>query len=180
MSVEQDRAEIVRLHEEWWASDHSIPRMRPCFPEGDAYLMYNVSGHPYYGIDEKVVLWKHYQGRIECPEPPKFSIERLEIRGDMAWLAAVGTVKLQVVGPAGTGSGSFQPPRGALPIATAEPSTEAYQLTVHSTEVYQRDDGAGKAVWKMWHFHGSSTAPVEEPRPAFGDTFVSRGTLPKV
>ena len=45
---------------------------------------------------------------------------------------------------------------------------------IRSTEVYQRDDGAGNRVWKMWHFHCSPTASENESRMPFGDTFASR------
>ena len=60
--VEADRAEILRLHHEWWEANRDMDheRMRVCFAEGAAYYQFNLNGHPYYGIDEKVELWKAY------------------------------------------------------------------------------------------------------------------------
>ena len=165
MTLDDDRAEILRLHREWWASNEhgDIPRMRPCFPDGDAYLMYNLSGHPYFGITEKVALWEHYVQHIDIPEPPQMEVVRLEIRGDMAWLAARGSVKLRTTGPQGTGAATIE-----------VPDDEPLTMYVRSTEVFQRDDGNGNPVWRMWHFHASPEAPQDEPRPALGDTFENR------
>jgi hypothetical protein len=172
VTAEDDRREILRLHREWWASNQhgvgavgaDIARMRPCFPDGDAYLMYNLSGHPYFGIDEQVELWEHYGDQIDIPEPPQVEVVRLELRGDMAWLAARGSVELRRAGREGTGTASLELGEDAASVT----------LHVRSTEVFQRDDGNGNPLWRMWHFHGSLEAAQDEPRPGFGDTYESR------
>ena len=34
------------------------------FPKGKAYLMFNLNGHPYFGIDEKIRLWDEIDKQI--------------------------------------------------------------------------------------------------------------------
>jgi hypothetical protein len=46
-----------------------------------------------------------------------------------------------------------------------------------STEIYKRDDGEGRPIWKMWHFHCSPLPPADALRPGFKDTAQSRGGL---
>ena len=56
--MEQDIAEVKRVHDEWWASnaDFDIPRMRACFASGDKFLQYNLNGHTYRSVDELTQL----------------------------------------------------------------------------------------------------------------------------
>ena len=53
--------------------------------------MFNLNGHPYFGIDEKIELWKWYQGQIEIPEIGDIRIMRTTISGDMGWIASRGS-----------------------------------------------------------------------------------------
>lgn len=166
-TVEADAAAILNAHAEWWAANHGldIDRMRSSFPAGDRYLMFNLQGHPYYGIEEKTKLWAHYADQIEVPEEPVTRVVRLELRGDMAWLAAevLFTLGEKVEGGIGATSAGY------------EPQTSKHRI--RSTEVYHRDDGDGNPRWTMWHFHCSPLPSADEPRPPFGDTARDRGEL---
>jgi hypothetical protein len=165
MSVEQDREAILAVHRAWWKSNHGndIELMRTAFPAGDAFLQYNLSGHPYYSRDELTRLWEHYKDQILVENPVLFN-GRLELDGNMAWIACEGRVDLHATGAEGTAAVQLEAP--------PEPVTYRFR----STEIYHRDDGEGNAEWRMWHFHCSLLAPEDEPRPAFGDTVRSRGT----
>lgn len=165
-STDQDRQEILRLHRQWYDANHGldIPKMRECFVDGGAnYLMYNLNAHPYYGLDEKTKLWEHYKTEIEVVEPVEIKLERVDVSGDMGYVACEGVLPVRAVGAAGTGASNL--PAGS----------DVIRFRFHSTEVYKRDDGEGNPVWKMWHFHCSPLAPEDESRPAFGDTYASRG-----
>ena len=154
MSYESDREEILRLHTVWWTANMGldIPAMRTVFPPGDdQYLMYNLNTHPYYNLTEKTALWEYYSDKITVL-PSDIWVQRLDIDGDMAYLACEGVWHAQ-----------------------REGDTEAKDYPVRATEVYRRNDGEGGTAWKMWHFHCSQAAKLDAPRPAFGDTFTSRG-----
>jgi len=157
MTTQADREEILRLHRAWWEAnrDWDIPKMRSVFA-GDRYLQYNLNGHPYYGLEEKTKLWEALAGKVTIPEISEPIRLRLEVDGDMAWLACENVVRVEV------------PPDLEIPGIPKTP------FRIRSTEVYQRDDGAGNPVWKMWHFHCSPTAAENEPRVPFGDTYASR------
>jgi hypothetical protein len=165
-TYESDEAAILKAHTDWWEANHGldIPLMQTAFPVGDeAYLMFNLSGHPYFGLDEKTTLWEYYN---KCLEVGRCDVRimRLDISGDMAYLACEayfpsyytqnptdGTIVPTYVGADGPGA------------------------PIRATEVYKRDDGAGAPQWTMWHFHCSPLPPADEPRPAFNDTYASRG-----
>jgi len=157
MSLEKDREEILRLHRLWWESNFNfdIPKMRSVFA-GERYLQYNLNGHPYYGLEQKTRLWEALKGNSSIPEISDPIRLRLEIGADIAWLACENIVRIEIA-PGLQVSGI--------------PTTP---FRIRSTEVYQRDDGAGNPVWKMWHFHCSPTAAEDAPRLPFGDTFSSR------
>jgi hypothetical protein len=158
MAPENDREEILGLHRAWWEAnrDWDIPKMRSVFA-GERYLQYNLNGHPYYGLGEKTKLWEALAGTVRVPDISEPIRLRLEISGDMAWLACENIVRIQ-----------FGPGISAVGI----PKTP---FRIRSTEIYQRDDGGGHPVWKMWHFHCSPTATEHEPRVPFGDSYASRG-----
>ncbi|MDO8431741.1 MAG: nuclear transport factor 2 family protein [Candidatus Binatus sp.] len=157
MATQADREEILRLHRAWWESnfDFDIPKMRSVFA-GERYLQYNLNGHPYYGLGEKTKLWEALKGNLSIPEISDPIDLRLEITDDMAWLACENVVRIQ------------------LAEGTEVPGVPLTPYRIRSTEVYQRDDGAGNRGWKMWHFHCSPTAAENEPRMPFGDSFASR------
>ena len=148
-----DRSEIMRLHREWIDSNTGldIERMRQVFPAGDAYLMYNCNGHPYYGIDEKVALWEHLAGDMDYRMLEDFN-HRLEIRGDMAWLACEGYSEFNRLSEDGR--------------------LDGYHW--RATEIYMRDDGNGNPLWRMWHFHCSHHAEDDATRIGFDDSVTTR------
>ena len=129
--------------------------MSACFPSGDNYLMFNLNGHPYFGIDEKVKLWEFYADQLEIPELPDIRIMKLEIHGDMAWLACEGLFPIREIGAEGTAA------------ELLEVGESVVHVPFRATEIYHRDDGAGNPVWTMWHFNSSPLPPEDEPRPAF-------------
>lgn len=154
---EQDRREILRVHDQWWESnrDFDIEKMRGAFAR-EQYLQYNLTGHPYYGLEEKTRLWEALQGAMTIPEISPPQNLRLEIVGDMAWLACENIIRVEV--PEGVELGAI-------------PSTP---FRVRSTEVYQRDDGQANPEWRIWHFHCSPAAAEDEPRVPMGDSYATR------
>jgi len=157
MAAQEDHEEILRLHRVWWESnfDFDIAKMRSVFA-GERYLQYNLNGHPYYGLSEKTKLWEALKGNLSIPEISEPINLRLELSGDMAWLACENIVRIQ------------------LAEGVQVPGVPLTPYRIRSTEVYQRDDGFGNHIWKMWHFHCSPTAAESEPRMPFGDTYESR------
>jgi hypothetical protein len=166
-TYESDRAEILKLHKDWRTANGglNIELMRTVFPAGDAYLMFNLNGHPYFGIEEKTTLWEYYQTRL-ATKMSRVRIMRLDISSDMAWIAAEGVFPSNILELGADGE----------PLDGAEHElTSANDVLIRTTEIYKRDDGNGNPVWKMWHYHCSPLPPPDEPRPAFGDTINSRG-----
>jgi hypothetical protein len=157
--------EILAVHRTWWECNHTgdIPRMRTCFPVGNSYLMFNMNGHPYYGIEEKAALWKWYSTRLAISDCD-IRIVQMHVDTDMAWIAAEGVFPVRATGEPGSGSATW-------PIT----SPRYVSSPVRTTEVYRRDDGSGRPIWKMWHFHGSQMASADETRPGFRDTGRQRG-----
>lgn len=156
----EDIEEILRLSREWWEANiaFDIPRMVKVFPSpGEEYLMFNFNGHPYYGMKEKVALWEWYSSRIDQHTGFEVRVMRLEVRGDTAWVACEGHMQLET------------PDDGEW---TADSVTTPY---FRATEIYHRDDGAGAPQWRMWHFHCSPTADLDEVRMGFEDTYRTRG-----
>lgn len=155
-----DVDEILRLNREWWESNvgWDIPRMAAVFPSpGEEYLMFNFNGHPYFNMREKVALWEWYRDLIAQPGGLQVKIMRLEVRGDTAWLACEGTIDAQQLDGDEWTVDSVDTPY------------------FRATEIYHRDDGAGRPEWRMWHTHISPLADPEEKRPGFDDTTNSRG-----
>lgn len=165
-TVEQDRRDILKIHKDWWEANCGldIPRMASCFPKGMNYLMFNANAHPYFGLDEKIRLWEWYRNELEIPEIADIRIMKLDIRGDMAWLGCEGIFPMRPIGASGTGSVTWK-----------VDETEVTRFLIRASEVYERDDGEGNPVWKMWHFHASPLPPADEPRPSIGDTVEQRG-----
>lgn len=165
MSEQQDREAILELHRTWWEANHRlvIPEMQSVFPSGDAYLMFNLNGHPYFGLEEKTKLWEHYQGQLDIVEYPEIQVMRLTVSGDMAWLACEGIFPLRATGADGLGS------------ETVKVGDGIDRMPLRATEIYQRDDGDGNPEWKMWHFHCSPMPSGDEPRPGLGGSQNERG-----
>ena len=169
-SIDEDREAILKVHRTWWLANMlwDIPSMRQCFPVGPNYLMFNYNWHPYFGIEEKVRLWQYYKASGMQLGPPDVRIMRFEIVGDLAYLA--NEFEITTVLPEG--------PTSLIEEVQALPAPgEIVTDRGRSTEVYKRDDGEGRPIWKMWHFHCSPLPPVAAVRPGFTDTAQSRGGL---
>jgi hypothetical protein len=158
-SVEEDIVEVRRVHDEWWDSnrDFDVPRMRACFASGDRFLQYNLNGHVYRSVDELTQLWQLIGRSYGIPVLEVIDM-RIEVRGDMAWVAHEAIIS-RVAKP------------GAQLPSSVLPSTS---FRVRETEVLLRDDGAGNPVWKIWHHHCSMHAPDDQVRTGFQDSVLTR------
>jgi hypothetical protein len=131
----QDIDEIVRLHNVWVTANRtgSIPMMREAFADGDKFFGWNLNGFSYDGIEEWATLWEFLatvKAKAALGEDEDL---RVRVRGNAGWLSCSAdfTITLADGNPL-PGSGKFR-----------------------STEVYLRENAAGKPVWKMWHCHFS-------------------------
>jgi len=165
-----DEEEIRRVHRQWWESNRGldVEKMRECF--APAYLMFNLNGHPYFSLDEKVDLFRYYQQHMVPEEPVELWDVRLELGGDMAYVTAEGILPVVMKSDEGSGSAVLD---GIAP--RYERRGEVIRVRFRETSVLRRDDGAGAPRWTIWHFHCSPLAPESEPRPGFGDTAAERG-----
>ena len=145
---EQDISEILKVHHAWLDSNNGLveSKMYPNFAN-PGYLQYNLNGHTYTSVDEKVKLWEglHQIGfdlqDVKVVEEPLVYVEQ-----NLAYLCTIWSA--QVLGTTATG--------------VLKPQDEPLKYRV--TEVYRRDDGKGNPVWKIWHFHASPIAPPDTPR----------------
>ncbi|MGB4136756.1 MAG: nuclear transport factor 2 family protein [Microbacterium sp.] len=161
-TAEQDREEILRVSKIWSDANVGldIDALDEVFPVGDNFVMFNLDSFAYFGIDELKELWRYLKVTFPPRSIQTSRVMKMEVSGDMAWIISETTTI-----------------KGGQPTAS------------RNTEVFQRDDGAGNRVWRMWHFHCSalqfdfSDRPVftdDVPRRHFGDTLADRGlgTIP--
>lgn len=167
---DEDVRAIRRVHRQWWASNAGldVAKMRECF--APAYLMWNLNGHPYHSLAEKVRLFEYYKGHLVPPEPPELWNIDVTVVGDMAYVTSEGILPFVVRSSEGSGSATLD---ATLPLY--ERAGDTVRVRFRETVVLRRDDGHGHRVWKIWHFHASPLAPEHEPRPGFGDTAAQRG-----
>lgn len=168
--IDHDIQEIRRIHREWWASNNGLDgeRMRVCFAPD--YLMWNLNGHPYYSLDEKVALFRYYREHMVPTEPPELWDIQVTVDRDMAYVTSEGILPVTVASDEGSGSSLIDSmaPR-------YERRRDQVLFRFRETSVFRRDDGAGNQEWRIWHFHCSPLAPEDEPRPCFRDTARERG-----
>jgi hypothetical protein len=140
----EDVDEILRLHRLWSDANRqgSIPMMRAAFVGGDKFFGWNLNGFAYEGIEEWATLWKFLGGAKADVTLDEDEDLRVQVRGDTGWLTCTNDFSIKLGGQELPGSGKFR-----------------------STEIYVREDEAGKPVWKMWHCHFSPVA--KGPRMAF-------------
>jgi ketosteroid isomerase-like protein len=175
VSEHDDIREIRRVHRQWWSSNRGldVELMRECFaPE---YLMWNLNGHPYYSLAEKVALFEYYKRHLVPTEPPELWDVRVTVDHNMAYVTSEGI--LSIVATSNEGSGS------SLIDAMArhyERRGDTILFRFRESTVLRRNDGHGNPIWKIWHFHCSPLAPEDEPRPGFGDTAAERGRRGRV
>ena len=158
------------MHREWWASNNGldVERMRKCF--APAYLMWNLNGHPYYSLEEKVELFRYYQDHMVPTDPPELWDIQVTVDRDMAYVTAEGILPVTVASEEGSGSSLIDAMAPRYERRGAE-----VLFRFRETSVFRRDDGAGNREWRIWHFHCSPLAPEDEPRPCFRDTARERG-----
>lgn len=145
----EDEQELLDLHRDWYYSNYNvnIPLMRTVFPSGiETYIMYNLNGFPYFGVDELDTLWRFYAKTSNFGLATD-KVMRVEVSGDIGYIISEGIFPVDIL---------RDDDGNELP----EP-----QRTVRgfrSTEIYKRDDGDGNPAWKMWHFHCSETPASDE------------------
>ena len=148
-----DEQALLDLHRDWWYSNYNvnIPLMRTVFPKGDrSYVMYNLNGHPYFGVDELATLWEWYS-RTENFGLTEDHVMRVEVYGNLGYVLSEGLFPVDFV-RADDGT-PIDPPRQIV-------------IRCRSTEIYTRDDGAGEPEWRMWHFHCSPRPGEDEVPPS--------------
>lgn len=162
----EDQEAVLAVHNEWWDANLTldVERMRRCFAH-DMYYQFNLTGHPYYSLDEKTELWRSLTGVVSIPKIGERYNLRLEVVGDVAWIACevvIVTTQTQTAFPE-------QVEGRSAPIVKLDVAQR-----MRETEIYHRDDGLGNAEWRIWHHHASPCADDAEPRMPFGDTYASR------
>jgi hypothetical protein len=158
-NLEQDRVEIMRLHNQWMRANCGlvVDGMRGVFVGGDRFQGFNLNGHTYFRRDEWERLWNYLRTVMEIAQIVDEQILKLEIRDGAAWLAFEATITARALPQAASASSSGLP----LP-------TELVPMRFRGSEFFLREDESGRPVWKMWHVHYSPCAPANEPRPGFG------------
>ncbi|MEU8250573.1 hypothetical protein [Nonomuraea sp. NPDC048916] len=147
-----DEEQILRLHRDWYYSNFNIniPLMRTVFPVGDEnFLMFNLNDHPYFGVDDLANLWSFY-ARTDRWGLCEDYVVRVDVAGDMGYVVSEGVYPSWVVR-----DDEGNPLPEEIPVV----------FNYRSTEIYKRDDGEGRAEWRMWHFH-CSTRPADDEAPA--------------
>jgi ketosteroid isomerase-like protein len=147
-STAHDIAEIRKVHQSWLDSNEGLvpEKMYDNFAN-PGYLQFNLNGHTYTSVDEKVRLWEGFhQIGFNLKDMKILEEPTIHAEGNLGYL----TTMWSAVVTGATGSGFM------------EPSSEPMVFRV--TEVYRRDDGLGNPTWKIWHFHASPVAPADSPR----------------
>jgi hypothetical protein len=152
--LDLDLDEVLTVHRTWWEANEGldIAKMRTCFAKDEHFMMFNLNGFLYFGVDELTRLWEFLRERDVDFRDVTTRVVRHERRGDTIWLAVEAHVWLRAVG-----------------------AREFAPRFLRATEIYHRDSGDGAPDWRMWHFHCSDHAATDRPRMGFSDTFHDRG-----
>jgi ketosteroid isomerase-like protein len=161
----EDIEAIRRTHRDWWAANHhlEIPRCQRNFAPDT--LMFNLNGHTYYGLAEMTKVWEYYVGVLEIDHVLLWDY-RIFVHGDLAYITCEGVFPTKATTDDAWSASNLQ---------IGDKDGPLVGIRFRETSVARRDDGAGNPVWKIWHFHCSPTAPDDEVRPGFDDTWLSRG-----
>jgi ketosteroid isomerase-like protein len=154
MGIERDVHDIRRVHKRWWQAmvEHDVDALRECVvPE---FVLWNLTGHPYFDVDEAATVWEHYAGEIAFDGGVAVSDLRISVEGTVAYILCEGAVDWKVTGETGW---------------AAELVGDGSRFDFRETSILRRLHGTD-AEWRFLHSHLSSLAPQDEPRPAFGDT----------
>lgn len=144
-TLEQDLKEIRAVHDKWLFSNNGliIDEMVPNFAD-PGYYQFNLNGHTYANMEEKVHLWHGFhsigfnlENSHEVGEPMIYA------EGDIAYIMAIWSTV--ITGEEASG------------IMVPDPEPVVFRVT----EVLRRNDGKGNPIWKIWHFHASPVAPAE-------------------
>jgi hypothetical protein len=147
----EDEQTLLDVHRDWYYSNYNvnIPLMRTVFPSGtDTYIMYNLNGFPYFGVDELDELWQFY-ARTSNFGLASDSVMRVEVDANMGYVIGEGIFPVEVLRDED---------------GNDLPEVQKMVIRFRYTEIYKRDDGAGNPEWKMWHFH-CSPAPEGNEAP---------------
>jgi hypothetical protein len=104
-------------------------------------------------------------------EPVELWDVRVTVDGDMGYVTCEGILPVVIASSEGSGSAVMD---AAAPHYERRGGVVRFRF--RETSVFRRDDGEGNPVWKIWHFHCSPLAPLDEPRPGFGDTARERSS----
>lgn len=161
----EDVEAIRAAHRDWWAANYTREMWRRQISFAPDTLMFNLNGHAYYGLDEMTRVWEYYSDNIDNGVPELWDY-RITVSGDLAYITCEGVFYTRAKTEQGWGAGN---------VSIAQPDVDFTAIRFRETSVLRRDDGAGRPVWKIWHFHCSPLAPADEARPGFGDTWLGRG-----
>jgi hypothetical protein len=137
-----DEQALLDLHRDWYYSNFNvnIPLMRTVFPKGEeSYIMYNLNGFPYFGLEELDALWRFY-AQTQNFGLAVDKVMRVDVSGDLGYVISEGIFPVEVFKAAE--DNGFE-------------GTGKVDIRFRSTEIYKRDDGEGNPTWSMWHFHCS-------------------------
>ncbi|HZZ48338.1 MAG TPA: hypothetical protein VFE65_15770 [Pseudonocardia sp.] len=143
-NIAEARAEIQRLHNAWFTANGGLHgEMLKDILAGEEFFNYNLNGYTYYGLAEMEKLWapEHMGAAFELRGISNEQNLRIEATETMGWLTVEADVELRMKEPGGSGE-----MRG---------DGEVVVMPFRITECYRRDDGTGRSIWRMWHFHCS-------------------------
>lgn len=165
-----DEEAVREVHHRWWRANKGldVELMRGCFAPD--YVMWNLNGHPYRTLDEKVSLFTYYRQHMIPTEPVELWDTEIHVAGDMAYVTGEGILPVTMASEEGSGSAILD---AVAPFY--ERRGDVIRVRFRETTVLRRDDGEGEPEWRIWHFHCSPLAPEDEPRPGFSDTACQRG-----
>jgi hypothetical protein len=144
----KDIEDILAVHHAWLDSNNGlvVEKMYDNFAN-PGYYQYNLNGHTYKSVDEKVKLWEGLHATdfdladmTIVEEPIVYS------DGHLAYLMAIWSARIVGTGTTGT--------------MVPDPEPVVFRVT----EVYRKDDGQGHPAWRIWHFHASPIASPDMPR----------------
>lgn len=161
----EDIEAIRQAHRDWWAANYTREMFRRKRDFAPDTLMFNLNGHTYYGLDEMVQVWEYYTDNIDN-DVPRLWDYRIFVSGDLAYVTCEGVFLTRAKTERGWGASNAE---------IANRNADYTRIRFRETSVLRRDDGEGNPTWKIWHFHCSPTAPDDEPRPGFDDTWETRG-----
>lgn len=152
-SIAEARSEIQRLHDAWFKANAGLRGdLLEDILAAEKFFNYNLNGYAYYGLSEMEKLWSpaHMPSAFDLRAIINERNLRIEATDTMGWLTVEADVELAM--KLDQGSGDM---RG---------EGEVVLMPFRITECYQKDDGDGAPVWRMWHFHCSQILADGGPR----------------